>query len=606
MARALVGIWVVALVAGFGGGAGHVASTSPSLADAEKLWTAAETERDPDRLAAAWYAAAQAFVAAVESGTLSKPDEADALHAAIDAWHNTLARDPAVKSVPDTVAAPAPGPPTPRDLDASSANVVRAIELYVDHFPDAADVPALAFTRANVLRQFDHLAESNTQFQRIVERFPHSDVAEYAANFALDGWNRLERYAELVALAEALRGDAAFLADKPDLAKTVQRIHQQAGRKRAEALEQDARAGSDLDAYDRCGEAYVALAGEAGIDADERAELTYNAGVCFDSAGSADRAVAEFRAVTTPAVKSRAVARIAVLEGRRAHFAAAIAALRTYVDDARPSELGDWVDAASDGVWYARGLGDVKAVTWFADRMIAGVANRRPDEVVAADLAVVETLLATGQRKAAVKRVRTMIARMPSSPNDPWLAFRAGTAIADAACPVALVDGLCAKRRAPELVATAHGLLLSAEAWTGHDAGPYAGRALLDLDFEAALAGREKSDVATMLDGYRAITDSDSAPAEDHVAAHARLARWAHHAGDADTERVELEACVRTAQAARAGDDWMRGCQRALAAAKVPVETVPEKLNAPTGSGIPADSVEGARLPAPGPLAQLD
>lgn len=604
MARAVVGIWVVALVAGFGGGGkGHVASTSTGLAEAEKLWTVAETESDPREAPAKWEAAARAFVAAVDAGTLAKAEEVDALVAAVDAWKNALDVEPRVKttSPSDTVEDLAEhGPPTPRELDERDAALVHAFDLYLEKVPDGADAPGVAFLRANILRRFDHLAEATKQLQQILERYPKHEVAEYAATLLLDSLNRLERFDELVAQAEALRADTAFLADKPDLAKMVQAIHVQAGRKHAEAVEKDARTNGDLDTYDRCGEAYVALAGEKGVDADERDEIAYNAGVCFEAAGSTDRAVAEFRAVKTKGLKLRAVGRIAVIEGRRAHFPEAIAALRQYLGGTPPSEPGDWVEAASDGVWYARGIGDVKAVTWFADRMIAAVGKRRPHEVLEADLVVVETLLAAGQRKAAAKRARAMIARM-TSPNDPWTAFRAGETIADAACPVALVDGLCAKRRAADLVAKARGLLQRAADASGQDAVPYAARYALDLDLEDAVAGRQKYKVTAMLDGYRAIAESDAAPPEERVAAHARLARWAHHDGDTDAERVELDACVRAARAAKVGDDWMRGCEQGLAALKAPVDTLPEKLGPATGSGIPADSVEGARLPASRP-----
>lgn len=70
-----------------------------------------------------------------------------------------------------------------------------------------------------------------TPFLEILAKHRKHETAEYAAHLLLDTYNRLAKYDELVALAERLRADTQFLADKPDLAELVKRIREQSLRK---------------------------------------------------------------------------------------------------------------------------------------------------------------------------------------------------------------------------------------------------------------------------------------------------------------------------------------------------------------------------------------
>ena len=95
--------------------------------------------------------------------------------------------------------------PTPRALDADEQRLVRELELY--EASDEPDAVRAKLVHANVLRRADQLEAANPLYLDIVAKHPDHAVAEAAANFALDGLNRLERFDELVAMTERMRAD---------------------------------------------------------------------------------------------------------------------------------------------------------------------------------------------------------------------------------------------------------------------------------------------------------------------------------------------------------------------------------------------------------------
>jgi len=593
MTRAVGVLGLVLVLAGAGPRTKHVPSRSadPAVVEAERLWTAAEAERDRAAAPAAWQRAAEAFGVVVDSTTATTAERTEAAYAAVLAWKNSLSVSVTVREAPRDEDAAA----KPTELEPREAAMVHAIDAYLGFGPPADEVASLQFVRANVLRRHHRLDEANAIYTELLANHRDHEVAEYAANLLLDGYNLQQKYDELVALAEALRADKPFLADKPDLARVVDVIHVTSLRRHAEALERDARAKGDDALYEQCGRAYRAIAVDAAAARVEGAdEALYNAMVCFQDARSADAAVAAAEALIGGFPRSelsmRALARVAMIESGRARYAAALDALEAYVVRARAKDV---LAAASDGVYYALALGDPARAARIIDR-----AKLAPAVAMQAGVVVVEAMLRAGERKAATQRARGLAKTVASlRDDDPRQAVSLGHALAGAACPVEPVDELCPRVRDKALVTAARAAFARAErsgaVATDPAAADLAARLAIDLDLEPVLASKHPAAraVAAVVDGYQALIDPDIA-AEVRVVAHARLGQLARHLGTADDAAKELRACVAEARREAVGGEWLAGCERGLADLGQPDADLLAELLVPAPSTIPM-STEG-------------
>ena len=248
--------------------------STPQLVAAEQAWTAAEKETDAKLATAKWEAAAVAFEKALPSAGSSKQEAA---YAAVLAWRNAMNRNPD----DDEVKATDP-------FSKHETAFLHAIDVYLPLAP-ADDVNELKFIRAHLFYKHDKFDDALPIFEEIVTKSPSADVAEYSANFVLDAYNRQGKYDDLTHWTEEMRGMPKLLANREDLVYTLDRIHVQSLRKRAEKLEA---AGDFL----TCATTYRETA-KANPKADARDELFYNAGVCFEQAGQKTDAVAMFREV---------------------------------------------------------------------------------------------------------------------------------------------------------------------------------------------------------------------------------------------------------------------------------------------------------------------
>jgi hypothetical protein len=548
-------------------------STSPALADAEKLWQAAATEPDKYKQPEAWEKAAQAFIAIVDAGNASQAEQRQAAHAAMLAMKNALQVDPRARTEPrDDKPIDYSKAPTPQPIPEREAKMLRVFETYLKVDSTSDDAIGVKFLRANVLRRHGHLDPAIAIFLDILAKHPAHEVAEYSANLALDSYNRLRRYDELVALAVRLDADKAFLAGKHDLAETVRRIRIASLRRRAEKLESMAKDSRELADYDRCGDEYAAIA--KGVKGRERDEVLYNALVCFEQAGSLER----FRAIaakldvkaTDPKLRARAVARRAVVEGNVGNFAAAADALEHYIVLA-PGEK-DAADAASDAIYYRLALGEVAR----AERVLARLERLGHralySPVPSHKLRIVFELLAAGKRSDARALARSFAtstdwARLGISP------LQAVMILGDAACPVPLIDGLCPGLRDNTVMFNVQETL--ARISGDHDAE--LGRLIqADLDLEIVLAKRRGTTIENVTAAYRRLATSGNA--DIRVTAHARLARLAHRRKS--DPRGELEACIREARAAES-DSWQEHCEREHAKLDLPpIDPLTERLPA--------------------------
>jgi hypothetical protein len=185
---------------------------------AEVRWSLAETAAEP-RQADAWERAALAFDAVATVHDLDGKLRKEAAYAAVLGWKNAINND----SQPPPTDALVPVP-----MPFRIERLVAALEYERRNYAEGAEGVGMTFVEANTLRRYGRLVQAIAMFRDIVDHHRDHETAEYAANLLLDSYNRLGRHDEMLALANQLAADAKFLADKPDLAKTLARLKRQA------------------------------------------------------------------------------------------------------------------------------------------------------------------------------------------------------------------------------------------------------------------------------------------------------------------------------------------------------------------------------------------
>jgi tetratricopeptide (TPR) repeat protein len=241
-----------------------VAHATPSTAD--HAWAAAEAEKDPTKSVPLWEAAGVAYMKVTTTATGAQ--KATAAQRAMLAWKNAMARDPSAKPAPS------------RELA-----FLKALDIYLPLAP-AAEHPELLFLKARTLHKRDQFADAIPIFEDIVKRFPREALSEYAANLLLDSLNRTNDFERLTLWVTKMRASRDLLAKRPDLVETLELLHVQTLRKQAQKHEA---AGEFL----ACGQVYREAARSKRIQRKD--EALFNAGVCFERAGSNAAAIAAFR-----------------------------------------------------------------------------------------------------------------------------------------------------------------------------------------------------------------------------------------------------------------------------------------------------------------------
>lgn len=325
---------------------------------AEDAWTAAEKEADPAKQAARWEEAAAAF-ARVDVAPVDVSVKRAAALAGWLAWKNAVgapqpdrARD-AAKYEPLT--------PRPRALPAREQKMVEAIDRYARYVTDPTDpeLPVALFLKALTAASFDQLEPAITVYRDIIKRFPANPVAGWSASLALDAYNRLKQYDKLIALANELAADKAFLQGRDDLRSQIKMIQRAGKRKAAEALEARARESKELAHYFEAGQAYLDI---YNADPDDIAgdELLYNAGVAFQEGASMSNAIQMYSMIQqrypNSRLAARALARLGKLYGDLAMYDRAAEMLEKYAKKYAGEK--DALDAMSDAVYYRKAIGD--------------------------------------------------------------------------------------------------------------------------------------------------------------------------------------------------------------------------------------------------------
>ncbi|HEY5948583.1 MAG TPA: hypothetical protein VIV40_23990, partial [Kofleriaceae bacterium] len=503
-------------------------STAPELVEAERLWSVAMSL--PDREASeAWEAAALAFAAIAEAGKLTKAEQLEAARAAMLAMKNALSVDPRVKPPSDKAdwdRKPTPQPIPPREL-----RLIRIFEIYRKLDATSDDSIGLLFLHGNVLRRYEHFDEAIAIFIDILDHHRDHETAEYAANLALDSYNRLQKYDELVALADRLRADAAFMAKHEDLAATVRKIHAQSVAHAAERCSERARQSGIRSEREHCADLYVALA-----DEDKASdEALFNAMVALEEAGRLDRVRETARLFEkrhrASVLRPRVLARHAAAEAAVGEFARAAQLgeqmLGSLAGDRAVAELGENV------VRWRLLVGDLDRAARDLDAVAVSARGRTLDNVAALQLQLIAARLAAGQRTHALELARTV--RHHAWDQLGTSALDVAALLALAACPVELVDGLCLRRRDPDVMRRVRAEL---DAIVDPDPREVATRMALDFELEAVVAHRRGAREDHVIAGYESLVTSNNLATR--TAARARLAQLAAHGKRSADARVAI------------------------------------------------------------------
>ncbi|HEX5061380.1 MAG TPA: hypothetical protein VFV99_18560, partial [Kofleriaceae bacterium] len=383
-------------------------STAPAIVEAERLWNAAASVTDRSLESDAWARAAEAFLAAADIATLSKTEQSEAAYSALLAIKNALNVDPRVKQTTDADT-DWDRKPTPRQIPPREQRFIQIVRTYLKFDATSDEAVSVKFLYGNMLRRYDHFDEAIPIFTEVLEHKDH-ETAEYAANLLLDTYNRLQRYDELVALAEKLRADTAFMAKHEDLAETVQKIHRQSvtlgARRCTEQARNDVRS-----AHERCGEMYLTAAAD---DKNHGDEALYNALVSFQDAGAIDRVreidVMFDKRFPRSVLRTRAKMRRIVLEEAIGNYAVAVELSERLLARLDVNDK-DAIGLTEKTVHLQILLGDLER----AERSLAKLSARKPlqrESEARLTLQLIEAHLAKGARADAQRLARNSDLRM--------------------------------------------------------------------------------------------------------------------------------------------------------------------------------------------------
>ena len=179
---------------------------------AELLWKLAQRERNPRLQAALWDRVADAFADVLATGRVEPKVRKEAGYAAVLARKSAAGDTPLGEAVSDA-------------MSEREQRLVAACDRYIADFADLHDddLVSMKFLEAKLYRRHRHFDESIARYQEILAQRRDHETAEMSARLLLDIYDELHRRGDLVALADSLRADKKFLADKPDLARRLAR-----------------------------------------------------------------------------------------------------------------------------------------------------------------------------------------------------------------------------------------------------------------------------------------------------------------------------------------------------------------------------------------------
>lgn len=419
---------------------------------AELLWSRAENEKNARLQSNLWENAANAFTDVVKTGKLDAKQTKESAYAAVLGWKNALNVDPRPKEQADLdEKANLKDINTPKPIPEREAKMLAAFDIYIKYIKDPKDdeLVGMKFLKANMYRRYNHWDEALPLFQEILDKHSEHETAEYAANLLLDSYNNLQRYDDMLALADKLAKMPKFLEGKDDLAALLKKIKAQSMRKKAEKMEADAKSGGDFAKYVQCGQAYLDIY-NSNPEAADNDEVLYNAGVCFEEGRSIGVAITMFNLLEkyypNSKITARATARLGKAYGDIAFYDRASEKLEQYAKKYAGEK--DAYDAMSDAVFYRKGIGDDAKAIEDTKYFVKTFGSKKPAEAAKAAFSLTSIYEKQGDNDAVVKHLRDYIRQHGSKGGADLLVVahaKIGQILFKESCPVKLVDGSCVK-----------------------------------------------------------------------------------------------------------------------------------------------------------------
>jgi tetratricopeptide (TPR) repeat protein len=419
---------------------------------AELQWSRAESEKNPRLQTELWENAAVSFTDVVKTGKVEPKLMKEAAYAAVLGWKNALNVDPRVRAQADKTddvnkdydKVPPPKPIPPRE-----EKMLAAFDIYINYIKDPKDdeLVGMKFLKANIYRRYNHFDQAMPIFLDILDHHRQHETAEYSANLLLDTYNRMQRYDDMLALADKLEGDKKFLEGKEELAEVLAKIKAQSLRKKAEQVEKEAKATKDFSKYVACGQAYFDIYNR-NPEAKENDEVLYNALVCYHEGKSVGAAIITFNALAkyypNSKLMPRAVGRIGKAYGDVAFYDKAADKLEEY--SKKYAGEKDAYQALSDAVFYRKGIGDDAKAVADTKFFIDTFGRKNPNEAANAMFSLTSIYEKQGDKDAIIKHLREYIAKFGATggADRKVIAYaKIGLNLWEQSCKVKSVDGSC-------------------------------------------------------------------------------------------------------------------------------------------------------------------
>jgi len=420
---------------------------------AELLWSRAENEKNARLQTELWENAAVAFTDVVKTGKLDAKMTKEAAYASVLGWKNALNVDPRAKQQAeiDDKAYNEKTINEPKPIPEREQKMLAAFDIYIQYIKDPKDdeLVGMKFLKANMYRRYNHWDKALPLFQEILDKHREHETAEYAANLLLDSYNRLQRYDEMIALADKLTKDPKFLEGKDDLAATLKKLKAQSMRKTAEQTEKLAKEKKDFALYVECGQKYLDIY-NSNPEATDNDEVLYNAGVCFEEGRSIGVAIQMYNLLKkyypNSKITARATARLGKAFGDIAFYDRAADELEAYAKKYAGEK--DAHDAMSDAVFYRKGIGDDAKAIEDTKYYIKTFGKKMPGEAANAAFSLTSIYEKQGDKDAVIKHLRDYIRTHGSKGGADKLVIahaKIGQILYEQSCPVKLVDGACVK-----------------------------------------------------------------------------------------------------------------------------------------------------------------
>lgn len=421
---------------------------------AELIWSRAENEKNARLQTEMWENAAVAFTDVVKGGKLDAKLTKEAAYAAVLGWKNALNVDPRIKQQADKIdenakeddKIPAAKPIPPRE-----EKMLAAFDIYIKYIKDPKDdeLVGMKFLKANIYRRYNQFDKAIPLFEDILDKHRSHETAEYAANLLLDTYNRMQKYDEMLALADKLGGDAKFLEGKDDLKQTLATIKAQSMRKKAEFTEKEARATKDFGKFIECGQAYLDIY-NADPESKQNDEVLYNAGVCFEEGRSIGAAIQSYtllqRYYASSKLSAKALARIGKAYGDIAFYDKSAEKLEEYAKKYAGEK--DAYDAMSDAVFYRKGIGDDAKAIENTNYFIKTFGKKKPQEAANASFSLTSVYEKQTDGDAVIKHLTNYIRTYGTKGGADRVVIahaKIGQILWAQSCPVKQVNGSCVK-----------------------------------------------------------------------------------------------------------------------------------------------------------------